>query len=214
MTSSRFELDEECLRFELLQQRIAKTADELLEPSPISFHNRCCMLRSLASAGAQLARPRNILRVLTGTVFERPSATRIGNLTQQSRTIFRTMHLSGIANGASSSPAHSATNGTSTAQSISKDRSTGSTPVDFHAPPDRPEYHAYRLPDDEQSKDWIADIDLDTATLLMKSQPAPLRFLVLYGSLRETSYSRLLAFEMARLLEVSASAFEGPDDCD
>jgi arsenic resistance protein ArsH len=72
-------------------------------------------------------------------------------------------------------------------------------------PPDKDEYHLYRLPEDaqqQQSRDWQRDLDLKTATAIAKNQPSPLRFLVLYGSLRETSYSRLLAFEMARLLEV------------
>lgn len=82
---------------------------------------------------------------------------------------------------------------------------TGSTPDHFIPPPDKPEYHPYRLPDSQSTggEDWQDGLELDTATLLAQQQPAPLRFLVLYGSLRQTSYSRLLAFEMARLLEVS-----------
>ena len=79
---------------------------------------------------------------------------------------------------------------------------TGSTPPDFVAPPDKEEYHVYRLLENTPQRDWIQDVDLETATTMMKRQPTPLRFLILYGSLRETSYSRLLAFEMARLLEV------------
>jgi hypothetical protein len=86
------------------------------------------------------------------------------------------------------------------AMSVSRNAITGSTPSDFSLPPDREEYHPYRLKHSEQ--DWINDLDLETASALAALQPAPLRFLVLYGSLRQTSYSRLLAFEMARLLEV------------
>lgn len=84
---------------------------------------------------------------------------------------------------------------------------TGSTPEHFVSPPDKPEYHPYRLPTpnpaSESGKDWQDDLELETATMLASQQASPLRFLVLYGSLRQTSYSRLLAFEMARLLEVS-----------
>lgn len=84
---------------------------------------------------------------------------------------------------------------------------TGSTPEHFVCPPDKPEYHPYRLPmpnpGGESGKDWQDDLELETATMLASQQSSPLRFLVLYGSLRQTSYSRLLAFEMARLLEVS-----------
>lgn len=81
---------------------------------------------------------------------------------------------------------------------------TGSTPEHFIPPPDKPEYHPYRLTlsGENGGKDWQDELDLETATAMAMHQPSPLRFLVLYGSLRQTSYSRLLAFEMARLLEV------------
>jgi len=85
---------------------------------------------------------------------------------------------------------------------------TGSTPEHFIPPPDKPEYHPYRLAESSEGspetggKDWQDELELDTVTMLAQQQPTPLRFLVLYGSLRQTSYSRLLAFEMARLLEV------------
>lgn len=88
---------------------------------------------------------------------------------------------------------------------------TGSTPPDFLPPPDKPEYHPYRLPISDEStsgKDWQDELELDTATMLAAQQASPLRFLVLYGSLRQTSYSRLLAFEMARLLEVGGVRFK------
>lgn len=112
----------------------------------------------------------------------------------------RAMH----AGNAEAGPSRSGLNGHAS-RPLSKEETTGSTPPDFVAPRDRPEYHAYRLPEDSKSKDWIDDVDLDTAAALMASQRSPIRILVLYGSLRETSYSRLLAFEMARLLEVSVS---------
>lgn len=87
-------------------------------------------------------------------------------------------------------------------QTLSPSETTGSTPLEFIPPPDRPEYHPYRLVKGTQDYDWIDNVDLETASAIAQSQSSPLRFLVLYGSLRETSYSRLLAFEMARLLEV------------
>ncbi|KAK9897954.1 arsenate resistance ArsH [Cystobasidium minutum MCA 4210] len=82
--------------------------------------------------------------------------------------------------------------------------STGSTPDRFIPPPDKPEYHPYRLrasKTENSGKDWQDELELETATMLASQQASPLRFLVLYGSLRKTSYSRLLAFEMSRLLE-------------
>lgn len=87
---------------------------------------------------------------------------------------------------------------------------TGSTPSSFVLPPDKPEYHAYRLSEEMNTQDWQNDLDLETAAIMMQAQPSPLRFLVLYGSLRETSYSRLLAFEMARLLEVCEMPLDQP----
>ena len=50
------------------------------------------------------------------------------------------------------------------------------------------------------SPDWVADLELEGARALASAadDPAPLRVLVLYGSLRERSYSKLLAYEFAR----------------
>jgi arsenic resistance protein ArsH len=48
--------------------------------------------------------------------------------------------------------------------------------------------------------DWVADLELDTVAALSATNDRPLRLLVLYGSLRERSYSRLMAFEAARIL--------------
>ena len=94
------------------------------------------------------------------------------------------------------------TNGATPLPVLTRDITTGSTPSDFHPPPDKAEYHPYRLADGPAEDDWTSEVDLDTAAALVADQPAPPRFLILYGSLRTTSYSRLLAFEMARLLEV------------
>lgn len=47
--------------------------------------------------------------------------------------------------------------------------------------------------------DWVDDLELEGAQQLgQSSQGAPLRVLVLYGSLRERSFSKFLAYEFAR----------------
>lgn len=50
--------------------------------------------------------------------------------------------------------------------------------------------------------DWISSLDLSAARSLgLQPNTSQPRVLVLYGSLRSTSYSRLLAFEFARILD-------------
>lgn len=123
-------------------------------------------------------------------------------------TRFRKMHT----NGTSLPPQQSEA---SESQFLDATNTTGSTPKNFISPPDKPEYHPYRLPiehaegSSNSSKDWQDGLELETATMLARQQKTPLRFLVLYGSLRQTSYSRLLAFEMARLLEVGQLGLAG-----
>ncbi|GAA6020839.1 hypothetical protein JCM10207_001675 [Rhodosporidiobolus poonsookiae] len=48
--------------------------------------------------------------------------------------------------------------------------------------------------------DWVDDLELDTVQELAQRFPRPVRVLVLYGSLRERSFSRLTAFEASRIL--------------
>lgn len=62
------------------------------------------------------------------------------------------------------------------------------------------EYKAYRLSGDAVEVDWVKDLDVAEATSCFQEQnlERPLKVLVLYGSLRATSYSRLLAREFAR----------------
>ncbi|KAK7955088.1 hypothetical protein PG988_015782 [Apiospora saccharicola] len=52
--------------------------------------------------------------------------------------------------------------------------------------------------------DWIADLELDTATAMaredLEKTGSRLKVLVLYGSLRKRSYSKLAAYEAARIL--------------
>lgn len=72
-------------------------------------------------------------------------------------------------------------------------------------------WKAYRLTsDDAISKDWVKDLELDDAKSALTNPHflppgddghAP-RILILYGSLRSRSFSRLLAYEFARILEL------------
>lgn len=59
--------------------------------------------------------------------------------------------------------------------------------------------------DDDLVKDWVQDLDLTTAKEFLTIQPDtnqhPPKILILYGSLRSRSYSKLLAYEFARVLE-------------
>ncbi|GJN93236.1 hypothetical protein Rhopal_006283-T1 [Rhodotorula paludigena] len=51
--------------------------------------------------------------------------------------------------------------------------------------------------------DWVESLELDTVKQLVeRSQERDLRVLVLYGSLRERSFSRLTAFEASRILSL------------
>ncbi|KAJ1542716.1 hypothetical protein HK096_009131, partial [Nowakowskiella sp. JEL0078] len=65
-------------------------------------------------------------------------------------------------------------------------------------------YRPYRLPsvseDSPQPDDWVSTLELDSARLF-GSTHQPLRVLILYGSLRTRSFSRLVAFEYGRILE-------------
>ena len=69
----------------------------------------------------------------------------------------------------------------------------------------REKYRPFLLDDDTTKTDWIAKLELNTALKMvdiemLKKGDERLRVLVLYGSLRERSYSRLLAFEASRIL--------------
>ncbi len=57
------------------------------------------------------------------------------------------------------------------------------------------------LPEDAASTDWVQALELDTAKAMLQPEQAPPKILVLYGSLRTRSYSRLLAYEFARILD-------------
>ena len=58
----------------------------------------------------------------------------------------------------------------------------------------------YRLQGEALQQDWVAGLELEGARSFVPNleNRAPLKVLVLYGSLRQRSYSQLLAFEFAR----------------
>ncbi|GAB5588848.1 hypothetical protein Unana1_03748 [Umbelopsis nana] len=61
-------------------------------------------------------------------------------------------------------------------------------------------YKPYILPDELKQQDWVKDLELDCAFQSGHDQD-PVKVLILYGSLRKTSYSRCLAYEFARILD-------------
>ena len=60
----------------------------------------------------------------------------------------------------------------------------------------------YRAPLREGCSDWVSSLELVSARELGASQPVQPCVLVLYGSLRKLSYSRCLAYEFARVLDL------------
>ncbi|KAF2854263.1 arsenate resistance ArsH [Plenodomus tracheiphilus IPT5] len=69
----------------------------------------------------------------------------------------------------------------------------------------RTSYRPFLLEDTAAEDDWITQLELSTVLKMvdlkvLKSGEERIKVLVLYGSLRERSYSRLLAFEASRIL--------------
>ncbi|KAH6628166.1 flavoprotein-like protein [Chaetomium tenue] len=69
----------------------------------------------------------------------------------------------------------------------------------------RQRYRPFLLNDEISSSDWVAKLELATAAEMVETQIISqgkdrLRVLVLYGSLRSRSYSKLLAYEASRIL--------------
>jgi arsenic resistance protein ArsH len=77
-------------------------------------------------------------------------------------------------------------------------------PASFDDPVIRSRYRPFILPDDIQRQDWVSRLELATVTELvyndLRVTGERIKVLVWYGSLRQRSYSKLLAFEVARLL--------------
>ena len=61
-------------------------------------------------------------------------------------------------------------------------------------------YKPYKISEHSPLSDWVGKLELDAARDFAMNVP-PIKTLVLYGSLRKVSYSRLLAFEFARILD-------------
>ncbi len=63
-----------------------------------------------------------------------------------------------------------------------------------------PDYKIYKLNGEAAQNDWVKDLELDSVKAFMKEEAKadPLKVLVLHGSMRKRSYSRLLALEFAR----------------
>lgn len=75
-------------------------------------------------------------------------------------------------------------------------------------PPQAPAamYAPYVLDGQALSNDWVQHLELDGAIDLGRHMGGdPLRVLVLYGSLRERSFSKLLAFEFSRWVNDASS---------
>ncbi|KAK5280071.1 hypothetical protein LTR43_012434 [Exophiala xenobiotica] len=68
----------------------------------------------------------------------------------------------------------------------------------------RSRYRPFLLPDRIQYDDWVSRLELATVAELayndFKTTGERIKVLVLYGSLRQRSYSKLLAFEISRIL--------------
>ena len=68
----------------------------------------------------------------------------------------------------------------------------------------RAKYRPFLLPAEIRTSDWISRLELATVTKLahadFRETGMRLRVLVLYGSLRNRSYSKLLAYEVSRIL--------------
>ncbi|KAK5946239.1 hypothetical protein PMZ80_000381 [Knufia obscura] len=68
----------------------------------------------------------------------------------------------------------------------------------------RSKYRPFLLPDEIQRTDWISQLELATVTKMayndIVTTKSRLKVLVLYGSLRNRSYSQLLAYEVSRML--------------
>ncbi|KAI1185992.1 flavoprotein-like protein [Nemania serpens] len=68
----------------------------------------------------------------------------------------------------------------------------------------RAKYRPFLLDSQAMANDWISELELDTVTALaqqdLERTGSRLKVLILYGSLRKRSYSKLAAYEAARIL--------------
>jgi hypothetical protein len=74
------------------------------------------------------------------------------------------------------------------------------------APPLPHHHHPYRLSGESAARDWVQHVELDAARRTADEDAGePLKVLVLYGSLRQRSYSKLLAYEFSRCAQETSS---------
>ena len=79
-------------------------------------------------------------------------------------------------------------------------------------------YRPFLTRPEPEEGDWVQELELDTVNSLLqattgKGKHRRPKVLILYGSLRARSFSRLFAFEAARILH-SVGAVEGAGGCD
>ncbi|EGP85446.1 uncharacterized protein MYCGRDRAFT_87071 [Zymoseptoria tritici IPO323] len=84
-------------------------------------------------------------------------------------------------------------------------RTTLAIPEDKDDQSIRDQYRSYLLPHDVAANDWVSKLELSTALKMAEADMERtggdrLKVMVLYGSMRSRSYSRLLAYECARIL--------------
>jgi hypothetical protein len=67
-------------------------------------------------------------------------------------------------------------------------------------------HQPYRLNGEAAACDWVQHVELDAARRMAHEDAGePLKVLVLYGSLRQRSYSKLLAYEFSRCAQSQMS---------
>ncbi|KJX98416.1 arsenic resistance protein ArsH [Zymoseptoria brevis] len=84
-------------------------------------------------------------------------------------------------------------------------RTTLAIPEDKDDQSIRNQYRSFLLPHDVAANDWVSKLELSTALKMAEADRERtggdrLKVMVLYGSMRSRSYSRLLAYECARIL--------------
>ncbi|KAI5475919.1 hypothetical protein MNV49_000692 [Pseudohyphozyma bogoriensis] len=62
-------------------------------------------------------------------------------------------------------------------------------------------YRPFRQLKEPEEPNWVDSLELDTVREMARAFPTKIKLLVLYGSLRERSFSMLTAYEAARILE-------------
>lgn len=111
------------------------------------------------------------------------------------------MHIAAVSQAATAKTAQN--NDSDDAEQSSGIRSLA-LPASEDDPSLRLKYRPFILPEDPAQPDWVNDLELDTVLDIAENNlrltNERLKVLILYGSLRRRSYSKLVAFEAARIL--------------